>query len=34
MTMKQDLVNRSPDIHWPQGFDPTFRPICSRITNS
>jgi hypothetical protein len=23
MTMKQDLVNRSPDIHWPQGFDPT-----------
>jgi hypothetical protein len=23
MTMKEDLVNRSPDIHWPQGFDPT-----------
>jgi hypothetical protein len=22
MTMKDDLVNRSPDIHWPQGFDP------------
>jgi hypothetical protein len=23
MTMMDDLVNRSPDIHWPQGFDPT-----------
>jgi len=22
MTMKDDLANRSPDIHWPQGFDP------------
>ena len=23
MTMKQDLANRSPDIHWPEGFDPS-----------
>jgi hypothetical protein len=23
MTMKDDLANRMPDIHWPQGFDPT-----------
>jgi uncharacterized protein YndB with AHSA1/START domain len=22
MTMKDDLANRSPDIHWPPGFDP------------
>jgi len=22
MTMKDDLANRSPDIHWPEGFDP------------
>ena len=22
MTMKDDLVNRSPDIHWPAAFDP------------
>jgi hypothetical protein len=22
MTMKDDLANRSPDIHWPQAFDP------------
>lgn len=22
MTMKNDLANRSPDIHWPPGFDP------------
>ena len=22
MTMEDDLANRSPDIHWPQGFDP------------
>ncbi|KDP85221.1 hypothetical protein CF70_015290 [Cupriavidus sp. SK-3] len=22
MTMKDDLANRSPDIHWPAGFDP------------
>jgi uncharacterized protein YndB with AHSA1/START domain len=22
MTMKEDLTNRSPDIHWPPGFDP------------
>jgi uncharacterized protein YndB with AHSA1/START domain len=23
VTMKQDLANRSPDIHWPEGFDPS-----------
>jgi hypothetical protein len=23
MTMKDDLVDRSPDIHWPQGFHPS-----------
>jgi uncharacterized protein YndB with AHSA1/START domain len=23
MTMKQDLANRSPEIHWPEGFDPS-----------
>jgi uncharacterized protein YndB with AHSA1/START domain len=23
MTMKQDLANRSPDIHWSEGFDPS-----------
>jgi hypothetical protein len=22
MTMRDDLANRSPDIHWPPGFDP------------
>ena len=23
MTMQDDFAHRSPDIHWPQGFDPT-----------
>ena len=23
MTMKTDLANRSPEIHWPEGFDPS-----------
>ena len=22
MSMKEDLANRSPDIHWPEGFTP------------
>jgi hypothetical protein len=29
MTMKDDLVNRSPEIHWPQGFDPTTADLFS-----
>jgi len=29
MTMKDDLANRSPDIHWPQGFDPLHADLFS-----
>ncbi len=29
MTMKSDLVNRSPEIHWPQGFDPATADLFS-----
>jgi hypothetical protein len=29
MTMKSDLLNRSPEIHWPQGFDPTTADLFS-----
>jgi hypothetical protein len=29
MTMKDDLVNRSPEIHWPPGFDPTTADLFS-----
>jgi uncharacterized protein YndB with AHSA1/START domain len=29
MTMKSDLVNRSPEIHWPEGFDPATADLFS-----
>ena len=29
MTMKDDLANRSREIHWPQGFDPTTADLFS-----
>ena len=29
MTMKHDLANRSPDIHWPEGFDPSHADLFS-----
>jgi polyketide cyclase/dehydrase/lipid transport protein len=29
MTMKDDLANRSPDIHWPEGFTPTAADLFS-----
>ena len=29
MTMKDDLANRSPDIHWPEGFDPAAADLFS-----
>jgi len=28
-TMKNDLENRSPDIHWPEGFDPATADLFS-----
>jgi len=29
MTMKDDFANRSREIHWPQGFDPTTADLFS-----
>jgi hypothetical protein len=29
MTMKDDLANRSPQIHWPEGFDPATADLFS-----
>ena len=29
MTMKNDLIHRAPEIHWPQGFDPATADLFS-----
>ena len=33
MTMKDDLANRSTDIHWPPGFDPTLGWVAENKSN-